>query len=60
MQINSNGDRWHRSDCSMITIQTRKQTNNRKRVCNKQTRICIVLTQDSEKSLRKFPAESAK
>ena len=24
MKINSNGDRWHRSDYNMITIQTRK------------------------------------
>ena len=60
MQINSNGIRWHRSDYNMITIQTRKQTNNRKRLCNKQTRICIALTQDNEKSLITFLAESAK
>ena len=48
----------------MITSQTSKQTskktNNRNRLCNKQTCICMVLIQDNEKSLMKFVAVSSK
>ena len=49
--------------------QTGKQTNkqierekkkNRNRLCNKQTYICIVLTQGNEKSWKKIAVVSAK
>ena len=39
---------------------SRKKRNNRNRLCNKQTYICIVLTQGNEKSWKKIAVVSAK
>ena len=45
---------------SQINKQTSKKTNNRNRLCNKQTCICVVLIQGNEISLMKFVAVSSK